>query len=298
MVNVYLTSAQQKKMLKNQTFQVSAENIHKQPNTEIHLEKKKETIFNRNKRNGKGYRFSEYNISGNGIRGYGFQDESEDDYDSPDEIEGGRFSLKRWQQKQVKTVKKGTNKLANKAYFKAGDRLANLGQSVTGLDVRDKKGSIKKVKAKGKQLANIALKAGINGLAGGVATALSENPIVGIATAKLADKYISNPLNKKVNKAIDGAGLKKKLIKGSQEAKDFMASIRAKRGTSKKAPVVKQVQKTLKLSEINGGTIKPGRKIKGSLPGQGSEYILPRTGSEFRGYGITGYTTSGSGFMV
>ena len=79
---------------KGMSFQVSSDNMTKPGNTMIQLEKKRMTVFNRNLRNGKGYRFTEgmyNNMSGGRLNDYG----SCDDCDSDSDIEGGRFNLKK-----------------------------------------------------------------------------------------------------------------------------------------------------------------------------------------------------------
>ena len=91
----------------------------------------------------------------------------------------------------------------------------------------------KQVKKSAKQILNEAVNVGVAGTAGAVATAASENPFLGILAAKYAADNIAIPLNRRINKKIDGMGVVKKFVKGSQEAKDFMASLRAKRGNKK-----------------------------------------------------------------
>ena len=75
-----------------------------------------------------------------------------------------------------------------------------------------------------------ALPAVISGLAGSATTALTGNPYAGFAVGQTAGKFAGKEAGDALGKAT-GYGLKpKRLVKGSAEAKAFMASIRKKKG--------------------------------------------------------------------
>ena len=226
--SVFLTQAQQNKLAKHQTFQVTAEQLQKSPNTIVEMLKPAHTKLNANIRGGRGYRFQANSVWFPG-----------DDSGSYDEVEGGRISFKKLGRK----IKRGAAKVSRQAVNAAVDSLATNARRQTGLDFRDKQQmkrralskarsvrgqAIKDLKSAGKEVLTTSISGGIGAGAAALGTELAGgNPAGGIIAAKLADQYISKPLNKKASKAIDGAGLK--LIKGSQAAKEHMAMLRQKR---------------------------------------------------------------------
>lgn len=279
MVQVYLTRAQINKMKKGLAFQVNATNMNKQPNIEVHLPKKGETVFNRNRRNGKGYRFSEYApdmVDGDGFS-YGDCDSMDDasdeeDLDDDDDIEGGRFSLKRF----TRSVKKQANNGFNQVKKTAGNYIADEIENRTGMDVRNRNESLKKLKSLGKSTARTGIRAGVGTFSGAFGTELG-GPVAGIVAAKLADKYISDPLIKK--SSLSGDGFRRGFTKG----------------------IRKQIRRDINIDSlgrgfIDGGAIvvpvMPRKKLSHSLAGGGSEYIEPRdsNGNFINGNGISGYS--------
>jgi hypothetical protein len=79
-----------------------------------------------------------------------------------------------------------------------------------------------------------ALPAVISGIASSGTTALTGNPALGFAVGQTAGKYAGKKAGDELGKATGyglGSGMKKgRLVKGSAEAKAYMASIRKKKG--------------------------------------------------------------------
>lgn len=80
-----------------------------------------------------------------------------------------------------------------------------------------------------------ALPAVISGVAGSATSALTGNPVLGFAVGQTAGKYAGKEAGDALGKATGyglGSGMKRPhLVKGSKEAKEYMASIRKKRGS-------------------------------------------------------------------
>ena len=78
-----------------------------------------------------------------------------------------------------------------------------------------------------------ALPAVVSGLAGSATTVATGNPYLGFAVGQTAGKYAGKKAGDALGKATGyglGAGMRRpKLVKGSKEAKEYMASIRSKR---------------------------------------------------------------------
>jgi len=311
MINVYLTKPQMTKYNKGRAFQISAENMSKPGNTMIELEKKKMTVFNRNKRNGKGYRFQEgaYNTSsGSGLNDHGDCDSC----DSDDDIEGGRFNLKRWARRKSRSVKKTANTVARKTQparrviakqaKKHGRKLVEAGAKEILSQASDKAIS----------LGFEGAKYGMNYAVPGSSDAL--DPLLDKAE-KAAQKKARGGIKKLNGREFNGKGSSRP-VKGSQEAKDKMSRLRAMRGKGIKPVdnIMKTAKKATKRSTISveqlGGALnkepKKGKRVDHALAGVGSETILGRsvTASGIKGYsasGIRGYGIKrfdGSGFIV
>ena len=81
----------------------------------------------------------------------------------------------------------------------------------------------------GKTLIHDALPAVVSGVASAGTTALTGNPALGMLVGQTAGKYAGKKAGDAVGK-VAGLGMKRpKLVKGSKEAKEYMASIRSKR---------------------------------------------------------------------
>lgn len=212
-LTVYLKDKQLSKMRNGHPVQLSNSDLHATSGTPVNImlnTKGEYTKLASNIRNNKGYRFVPEKY----------------------EIEGGRLSLKGISRGIKSAVRKEANKLASqgkntindlikqgkqqgkKELIKLGNIVADDVQADTGLDVRNKAKSIRQLKTLGKQAASTTLSGAVAGLSGTLGTALAENPAGGIVASKLADKYISQPLNKKLDKSIEGAGFYIKSIKG------------------------------------------------------------------------------------
>ncbi len=107
-IEVHLTKKQYAKATKGKTFQVSADSMHKKPNTNIVMRTSaKRSQFNRNRRNEKGFRFidNQYALMTN-LQGAGL-DDSDDEYESDfgDDMTGGALNFKSLVNKGVKAAK-------------------------------------------------------------------------------------------------------------------------------------------------------------------------------------------------
>jgi uncharacterized protein YcfJ len=86
----------------------------------------------------------------------------------------------------------------------------------------------------GKKIASTLIHDGVPAVIGGVSgattTAITGNPALGIAVGAVAKKYAGKKAEDELSKTT-GYGMKKpKMVKGSQEAKDYMKMLRDKRG--------------------------------------------------------------------
>ena len=217
-VSLHLTPQQIKKLQANRVFQISAEQMSEPANVTLSLRKTDYTRLMSNQRQGKGFRVA--------VNMAQIVDSAV--------VDGGRISFK----KIGRSIKKGASKLAKRTAFAVGDAAALQGRRAVGLDVRSKKQMMGKVRqAQGKAIRDLK-DAGIEAATGMTSTVIGTaaaaagtkvgGPLGGMVAAKFAEEYIANPLNKKIAKSIDGAGFKK-FVKGSQEARDHMARIRAMR---------------------------------------------------------------------
>ena len=131
-------------------------------------------------------------------------------------MEGGRINIGRAFKKLGSDIKKGFNKeiakpITKKVINPAGDYITS------------KKGGL------ATDLIKYGIPAASSALLGGLATAATGgNPVAGVAASALGSKLGS--LGAKELQKATGTGMRKgRFAKGSQEAKDYMASLRAKR---------------------------------------------------------------------
>lgn len=256
--SIHLTPSQIRKLQQNKVFQVSADQMDKPANVTLKMHKSDHTRLQSNIRAGRGFRFATNMAS--------IVDEIGDAA-----ISGGRLSFKKIGRSIGRSVGKAARATGNAMIDSAADQF----QQDTGLDLRSEQQMRGKFqKAKRQTIADLkeagieAATTGTSGLIGVGAAAIGSElggPAGGIIAARLADEYISKPLNKKTTSAIEGAGFKR-FAKGSQEAKDYMAMIRAKKGGATKPKAVKAVRK----AKIDGGSF---RVIGGALPGAERAYI-------------------------
>jgi len=218
-----LSDPQAQKLRNDNTMQIRPNQYG--GNITVYLSKRQHTRFNKAKGNNVGFRFmaGEYSMSDN---------ESEDE--DADEITGGKFRIgrafKRARRKVNKSVKTVT-KTANIAYkSKAAKTVGNFAKK-KGIDVA-KMGGKEILKA----VTNAAIDGGVEALSYGANyVAPGSDEFVKPALkqgAKLAKKESSKAINKINYKEFDnikGKGLPK-YKKGSVEAREHMARLRAMRG--------------------------------------------------------------------
>lgn len=209
-ISVYLSPLQMKKAISDKTFQVSKNDIDKEPNAKMELSRVLANRYEKAKGNKKGFRFpaSQYKL----IEGEGCECG-----------EGGKLTFK-------KILK------ALKPYAKlAGKKVVNV-----GADWLDGNTPLTD-----KQIAGLKTSANqaIDGDSKGALKTLK----------KTGDEAIKDQIDKidaNVNEAeaTDGKGLKRKskFVKGSAEAKAFMASLREKRKAKSGTGLVNDIQKGLK----------------------------------------------------
>ena len=206
-VQLFLSDAQLKKVDKGLVFQSTITQLKQEPNVQIKLPVKDAKRLAKNMRDGKGFRFKP------------------DTIDVMDEIEGGKI---KW--KKIGRLAKRT---ASRVAKNVGNSFADDFQKETGLNVRDKRQVrgkvIRKAKDVGKEIATETISQTASAI-GSLAGAKLGGPAGAALGSHLATEAVK-PLNRKLEKAIDGAGAtkKQKFVKGSQEAKDFMARLRASR---------------------------------------------------------------------
>lgn len=291
-VTLKLSSAQKTKYNKGHPFQLTAEKIQV-PNGNVTIALTK-TQYNRMLRNvhaGKGYRFSNYEKTG-AMGG----SVDMDDMDDLEETEGGKLRIGRAFKRMGRQVKKTANKTG---------KLANR----AGVDIQKRYNSKKATTLK--RMGTTALKTGLK-LAGDFAVDRLEKEGFVNENQK---KILKQGIHKGVDHIKGGA-----LKKGSQEAKERMAKLRAMRNKGVVKSAVKSVKKTqakpatISMNEVTtGGAVTLNDQeipITHALPGRGPAAIRQkkaRHGSGFKGYGegfkgygegFKGYGISGSGFLV
>lgn len=219
-VSVFLSVPQMKKALKEQTFQVSKTNIVKEANAKIEMSKVLANRYQKAKASSKGFRFSSgsYKL----VEGEGC------------ECEGGKLTFK----KVLRAVRPYA-KIAGKKLVNVGadwldgntiltdKQIGGLKDSANKFIDGDNKGALQTLKKTGDE-----------------------------AIREQLDKIDSNVDE---SEATDGKGLKRKakFVKGSQEAKDFMASLRAKR-QQKGTGLVKDIRRG--VSHVSKQVIKEVKK--------------------------------------
>lgn len=217
-VPIHLTPAQQRKASKGQTFQVSAEALHEQPNARAVVNRRTALRLRRAIKNRKGFRFNSKDVR----------------FETP---EGGAFSFKK------------LNRSIRKGFKKVGDYIGSTDKGSLLSDV-----------------VNYAIPATTGAIAGAAGTALSGgNPVAGVAASSVGSKLgsmLAGEINKKAGTGIDtdkviklamdearsytGSGVRPKLVKGSQAAKDHMAKLRAMRKSKSGSGVLDNVVKSMK----------------------------------------------------
>ena len=219
-VDLYLTTAQFKKLESQKPFQVTYQQLNgdrpADHRVEIQLEKKEMTKLNRNIRNLKGFRFNPNKIIGSGLFNSGLS-----------------LLKKAASSKMVQDIaKKGLSKAVE--YGKNSNNTlisgaASLAGNTLGAGIFDSALSLGKKLAKSKIAQNIGKQA----LSKGITMAANSNNSVISGAANAA-------------KSITGG----KLIKGSQAAKDHMAQIRAMRKTGSGFNFIKTLKKIGRSKEL------------------------------------------------
>ena len=224
---IYLTPNQLKKAMKQKTFQVTSSQLNNPPNVTISLSKTDLNRLTKNQGKGKGFRFqaNEFEL-----------------LDQPDEIEGG--SLKKLFRRASRAVKKAARPLVKEVKKEVRREVNQIGQHL---------------KNKGKELLKEGVRTGTKYALEAGKTAL--NKIAPGRGDSIDVDRIANVAGKFTDKKISGLGLKK----GSQEAKDRMAALRAMRGAKK----------------ITGGTVHAATKkqtnnINLDVIGAGEDMLLGR----------------------
>ena len=215
-VDLYLTTAQFNKMQSKRPFQVTHQQLNgdrpADHHVEIQLEKKELTRLNRNLRNGKGYRFNPNKIIGGGL------------FDT-----GLSLLKKAASSKMVQDIaKKGLSKAVE--YGKnSNNSLISGAANTLGGGIFDSALNLGKKLAKSQIAQNIGKQA----LSKGLALAANSN-----------NSLISGAAN--AAKSITGG----RLVKGSQEAKNHMAQIRAMRKTGTGFNFIKTLKKIGNSKEL------------------------------------------------
>ena len=224
---IYLTPNQLKKAMKQKTFQVTSSQLNNPPNVTISLSKTDLNRLTKNQGKGKGFRFQakEFEL-----------------LDQPDEIEGG--SLKKLFRRASRAVKKAARPLVKEVRKEIRREVNQIGDHLKEKGKDALKTGVRTVTKYGLE----AGKTGLNKLRPGMGDQIDVDRIANVA-GKFTDKKIS------------GLGLKK----GSQEAKDRMAALRAMRGAKK----------------ITGGTVHAATKkqtnnINLDVIGAGEDMLLGR----------------------
>jgi hypothetical protein len=220
-IDLYLTTAQFKKMESQKPFQVTFQQLNgdrpADHRVQIELEKKEMTKLNRNIRNQKGFRFNPTKIIGGGL------------FDTAlnigKKIASSKMAQNIAKQGLSKAVEYGKN--SNNSLISGAANLA--GNAVNGAGIFDTAMSLGKKLAKSK----IAQDMGKQALSKGLSMAANSN-----------NSLISGAAN--AAKSITGGKLKK----GSQEAKNRMAQIRAMRKTGSGFNFIKTLKKIGNSKEL------------------------------------------------
>ena len=273
-VELRLSQEQIKKALKGTTFQATAESLKGEPNVVLAIHNKNDlNRLIRNAKAGKGFRFQtdSYKVlsdiegndvtSGEGIfkkiakKAVKVAKKNKIGHKTVnyaiDRVEGVTGIQEDTQRKIIKNARKG-NIIATKSAIDEGAReyaIANQkgapGDIQGGNILQKAKKAVRKrvkkevagvkdqVKENAKQFLTNAVSTGVPGLVSAATLAAAPEAAWAVPiAAAAASKFVAAPINKKIVKTIDGMGVKFK--KGSQEAKDHMAMLRAKRTGVKK----------------------------------------------------------------
>jgi hypothetical protein len=246
-IELYLTTAQFKKLESHKPFQVSFQQLNQNKpadhHVEIELPKPELTKLNRNLRNGKGFRFNPNKIIGSGLFSSGL---------SLLKTAAKSNLVKDLAKKGLsKAIQIGAN--SNNQYLAGA---ANLAGNVTGAGIFDTGLSLLKNAAKSKTVQNLGKQALSKAIQMG---ANSNNGLIAGA---------SNAL-----KSVTGGKLKK----GSQEAKDHMARIRAMRKTGTGFNLIKSIKGAFKnpiLKQIGNVALKTALPVALSIA-KSNPYTAP-----------------------
>lgn len=210
-VSIYMSLAQQKKALNNQTFQISATDLQKEGNIMVVLASKADASrLRRNVQNNKGFRFSAGKFSF--IR---------------DEQTGGALSSKEFFKRAGRTLKPTART--------SGHRLVNATSDYLDKNTRITDNQLRNLTNAGNNLIDSRRVNSKQFL-----ETLTEDPIFNKKRRQapapmeedlpyLAQASYDDDIPMAVAEAV-GDGLRRgKLVKGSQEARDYMASIRARK---------------------------------------------------------------------
>jgi len=139
-------------------------------------------------------------------------------------MEGGKINIGKAFKKLGSDIKKGFNKEIAKPITSIANKTKSAVIDPAGKYITSKKGGL------ASDLITYAIPATTGALLGGLATAATGgNPVAGVAASALGSKL--GALGGAELKKRTGTGMRKgRFAKGSQEAKDYMASIRNKRG--------------------------------------------------------------------
>jgi len=242
-VDLYLTTAQFKKLESQKPFQVTYQQLNGDKpadhRVEIQLEKKEMTKLNRNIRNQKGFRFNPSKIIGSGL------------FSNALNIGKKIASSKMAQNIAKQALNKGISMASNSNNSLISGAANTLG-NITGTGIFDTAMSLGKKLAKSK----IAQDMGKQALSKGLSMASNSN-----------NSLISGAAN--AAKSITGG----KLVKGSVEAKNHMGQIRAMRKTGSGFNFLKTVKKAFKnpvLKQIGNVALKTALpmalKVAGNTP--------------------------------
>ena len=243
-VEVFLSAPQFLKYRKGKAFQLSNAQLQSSSGkhkVDIHLGKSDYRKLLNAVKNGKGYRFSEKNVKGGSLWGSFKKGLST----------VGNFVKQNVSSSDVKNViNKGVDLIAP-------DSVKDLAKSAVSKTVDYAYDDRNKGKS---------LKENVFGLANALQPEIKD---VGLQVGKKVVDKVTSKLNEMSPDEVSGEGLKKRFKKGSQEAKDHMAKIRAMRGKGMKKGTGVQRKRRGKgfFDDIASGLIHVGIPTLGRIAG-------------------------------
>jgi hypothetical protein len=242
-IEVFLSAPQYLKYRKGEPFQLSNAQLQSsvgKHKVDIHLQKRDYRKLLNAIKNGKGYRFSEKNVKGGSLWGSFKKGLST----------VGNFVKNNVSKDDVKNViNKGVDLVAP-------DSVKDLAKSAVSKTVDYAYDDRNQGKS---------LKENVFGLAN---TLQPEIKDVGLQVGKKVVDKVTSKLNEMSPDEVSGEGLKKRFKKGSQEAKDHMAKIRAMRGSGmKKGCGVKRRRGKGFFDDMASGLIHVGIPTLGRIAG-------------------------------